>query len=112
VARPPYHRDVSFALTHACRVDARGAAQESKPPKSKPTSARGEEGEGPAGAGAPSKKQRDPHKPRFGGGDGGEAAPEAAAEPEVNKNKRYRRPKPWDHEGIEHWKVEVRCACW
>jgi ribosomal RNA assembly protein len=21
----------------------------------------------------------------------------------VNKNKRYRKPKPWDHDGIDHW---------
>jgi len=31
--------------------------------------------------------------------DGGEAKP-------VNKNKRYRRDKPWDSEDIDHWKVE------
>ncbi len=23
----------------------------------------------------------------------------------VSKNKKYRRPKPWDHDGIDHWKV-------
>ena len=33
---------------------------------------------------------------------------DAAAEPVVNKNKRYRKEKPWDHDGIEHWKIEVR----
>ena len=26
----------------------------------------------------------------------------------MNKHKRYRREKPWDHDGIEHWKIEVR----
>lgn len=29
----------------------------------------------------------------------------------VNKNKKYRRDKPWDHEGIDHWKVSVICMC-
>eukprot|EP01134_Creolimax_fragrantissima_P001135 CFRG1135T1 len=24
----------------------------------------------------------------------------------VNKNKKYRKDKPWDHEGIDHWKVD------
>ena len=24
----------------------------------------------------------------------------------VNKNKRYRKPKPWDTDGIDHWKIE------
>lgn len=23
----------------------------------------------------------------------------------VPKSKKYRKPKPWDHEGIDHWKV-------
>ena len=27
------------------------------------------------------------------------------AEEAVPKNKKYRKPKPWDHEGIDHWKV-------
>lgn len=31
-----------------------------------------------------------------------------AGEKQVNKNKKYRRDKPWDHEGIDHWKV---CVC-
>lgn len=25
----------------------------------------------------------------------------------VNKNKRYRRDKPWDDENIDHWKVSL-----
>lgn len=32
--------------------------------------------------------------------------PAEAEEPLVNKNKRYRKDKPWDHDGIDHWKVE------
>ncbi|KDD75833.1 hypothetical protein H632_c479p1 [Helicosporidium sp. ATCC 50920] len=28
-----------------------------------------------------------------------------SAEP-VNKNKRHRKEKPWDHEGIDHWKID------
>lgn len=28
--------------------------------------------------------------------------------PPVNKNKKYRREKPWDHDGIDHWKVRLR----
>jgi hypothetical protein len=27
----------------------------------------------------------------------------------VSKNKRYRKPKPWDTDDIDHWKIEV-CA--
>jgi len=38
------------------------------------------------------------------GGDGKEGGEEGAAP--VNKNKRYRKEKTWDHDGIEHWKVE------
>lgn len=34
-----------------------------------------------------------------------DASTTAAAPQEVNKNKRYRRDKPWDHAGIDHWKV-------
>uniref|UniRef100_A0A6T7UT17 KRR1 small subunit processome component n=1 Tax=Pyramimonas obovata TaxID=1411642 RepID=A0A6T7UT17_9CHLO len=30
----------------------------------------------------------------------------AAEEKDVPKNKKNRRDKPWDHEGIDHWKVE------
>lgn len=30
----------------------------------------------------------------------------ASADAVVNKNKRYRKDKPWDHDGIDHWKVE------
>jgi hypothetical protein len=25
---------------------------------------------------------------------------------EVSKNNRYRKDKPWDHDGIDHWKIE------
>lgn len=32
-----------------------------------------------------------------------EAEPEVAA---VSKNQRFRKPKPWDHDGIDHWKEE------
>jgi hypothetical protein len=36
----------------------------------------------------------------------GEVVDTEASEPkEVSKNKKYRKPKPWDHDGIEHWKV-------
>jgi ribosomal RNA assembly protein len=31
---------------------------------------------------------------------------EEPAKAPVNKNKRYRRDKPWDNESIDHWKVE------
>ena len=34
----------------------------------------------------------------------GEEGQEGEAVP-VNKNKRYRKEKPWDHDGIDHWKV-------
>ena len=34
----------------------------------------------------------------------GEEGKEREAVP-VNKNKRYRKEKPWDHDGIDHWKV-------
>lgn len=27
-------------------------------------------------------------------------------EENVNKNKRYRKDKPWDNENIDHWKIE------
>lgn len=54
-----------------------------------------------------------------------EPEPAAAAQPatregadgasagEVKKKSRYRKDKPWDHEGIDHWKLEVggRVAC-
>ena len=37
-----------------------------------------------------------------------EVADEEPSEPkEVSKNRKYRRPKPWDHDGIEHWKVGI-----
>jgi len=25
---------------------------------------------------------------------------------EVNKNKKYRKPKPWDTDDIDHWKIQ------
>ena len=28
----------------------------------------------------------------------------------VSKNKKYRKPKPWDHDGIDHWKVTYFCS--
>lgn len=34
------------------------------------------------------------------------SAQTSAEEPPVNKNKRYRKDKPWDHDGIDHWKVD------
>ena len=33
--------------------------------------------------------------------------PEEGKEAPVNKNKRYRRDKPWDSEDIDHWKVSA-----
>ena len=35
------------------------------------------------------------------------------AEPQkpVNKNKRYRRDKPWDNENIDHWTVRAGWQC-
>ena len=36
------------------------------------------------------------------------AKPEAAEAGKGGKKGKYRREKPWDHEGIDHWKVEVR----
>ncbi|KAJ1479795.1 hypothetical protein T484DRAFT_2845157 [Baffinella frigidus] len=50
-----------------------------------------EGGEGEGGAGAKREEEK---------GEGEEAAPP------VNKNKRYRRDKPWDTDDIDHWKVE------
>jgi ribosomal RNA assembly protein len=38
--------------------------------------------------------------------DGGQENAEASTK---SKNKKYRRDKPWDVEGIDHWKVRV-CA--
>ncbi|KAI8920696.1 hypothetical protein BC831DRAFT_477404 [Entophlyctis helioformis] len=35
-----------------------------------------------------------------------DAAANAVAEEPVNKNKKYRRPKPWDTDDIDHWKVD------
>ena len=58
------------------------------------------EDEGRAGAGAGAGAERSGE-----GGEGG-AEPDAESAP-VNKHKRYRREKPWDHDGIEHWKIEV-----
>lgn len=35
------------------------------------------------------------------------AGPAAAGDaPVVSKNKRYRKDKPWDHDGIDHWAVD------
>ncbi|KAI8911464.1 ribosomal RNA assembly protein mis3 [Gorgonomyces haynaldii] len=31
---------------------------------------------------------------------------DSGGEPVVNKNKRYRRDKPWDTDDIDHWKIE------
>jgi len=39
---------------------------------------------------------------------GAGAADGAAAAPVVKNHNKYRKEKPWDHDGIEHWKVEVR----
>ena len=36
-----------------------------------------------------------------------EPAPSAAAGGKKDHNK-YRKEKPWDVDGIEHWKIEVR----
>ncbi len=36
-----------------------------------------------------------------------EAEAEQSEPKEVSKNKKYRKPKPWDHDGIEHWKVRL-----
>ena len=33
--------------------------------------------------------------------------PEEGKEAAINKNKRYRRDKPWDNEDIDHWKVSA-----
>ncbi|BFZ64105.1 ribosomal RNA assembly protein krr1 [Saitoella coloradoensis] len=35
-----------------------------------------------------------------------ETVEEATEAPVVNKNKRYRKPKPWDTDDIDHWKVD------
>lgn len=35
-----------------------------------------------------------------------DAVTPAVDPPPVNKNKRYRKDKPWDHDGIDHWAVE------
>jgi hypothetical protein len=50
------------------------------------------------------------------GGKAAEAAAAAAtdgatdAAPAVKNHNKYRKDKPWDHDGIDHWKVEVRAA--
>jgi ribosomal RNA assembly protein len=36
-----------------------------------------------------------------------ETAQDVQTQPEKPKNKKYRRDKPWDHEGIDHWKVHL-----
>lgn len=40
----------------------------------------------------------------------GNAANSSAAEgaPPVKNHNKYRKEKPWDHDGIDHWKIEVR----
>jgi ribosomal RNA assembly protein len=35
-------------------------------------------------------------------------AVDEAEQPKGPKAKKYRRDKPWDHDGIDHWKQEVR----
>lgn len=35
-----------------------------------------------------------------------EATSGAAEAPPVRKKDKYRKPKPWDHDGIDHWKIE------
>jgi ribosomal RNA assembly protein len=38
--------------------------------------------------------------------EGGEAAaPGGESQPSAGKKGKYRRDKPWDHDGIDHWKV-------
>lgn len=32
-----------------------------------------------------------------------DADPEPEADADANKNNKYRRDKPWDHAGIDHW---------
>lgn len=34
------------------------------------------------------------------------ALPDAKASEEVPKKRKYRKDKPWDHDGIDHWKVD------
>jgi ribosomal RNA assembly protein len=34
------------------------------------------------------------------------AAAEAGSAPGKKDHNKYRKDKPWDHEGIEHWKIE------
>ena len=36
------------------------------------------------------------------------AGSEGPAVPKAKDHNKYRKPKPWDHDGIEHWKIEVR----
>ena len=38
------------------------------------------------------------------------SAADAAVPAKKNHNK-YRKEKPWDHAGIEHWKIEVCVDC-
>ena len=33
-------------------------------------------------------------------------SPQSAPDTGKKKHNKYRRDKPWDHEGIDHWKVE------
>lgn len=51
--------------------------------------------------------QRDQGRKREAGGDDADegATGEGEATP-INKNKRYRKEKPWDHDGIDHWKID------
>ena len=39
--------------------------------------------------------------------EGGGSEEEEKEKAPVNKNKRYRRDKPWDNEDIDHWKVDT-----
>lgn len=37
-----------------------------------------------------------------------DASGDAAAAAPVKNHNKYRKDKPWDHEGIDHWKIDVR----
>lgn len=43
-------------------------------------------------------------------GGGGEKEQEESAAPKKKNHNKYRKPKPWDHDGIDHWKIQVRHA--
>ena len=40
------------------------------------------------------------------------AASNAAAPAGKKDHNKYRKPKDWDVEGTEHWKIEVRGSVW